>query len=87
MLLNVFLLSDLIKLAGTFMHLDLISCILEFILSMSSRVGSRFLSWMTDDEKGLSDFLVSRLSRVFAGLILIMLFFYVSKVTAPPFVL
>ncbi len=74
-LFKVFLLSDFMREGGTFIHLDLMSCILELILSISSLVGSLLLSWITDEEKGLRDFLVRRLSLVLAGLILILLFF------------
>jgi len=73
--LKVFLLSERMRLAGTFIHFDLMSCILELILSISSRVGSLFFYWITDDENGFKDFRVKRLSRVFAGLILILLLF------------
>lgn len=79
MLLSVFLLSERTRLTGIFMHLDLISWILEFIFRRSYFVGILRLSWMTDDENGFNDCLVSRLSRVFVGLILILLFFSVSK--------
>lgn len=83
MLLSVFLLSDRYRFTGTFIHLDLISCILEFIFTRSSLVWIRFLSWMTEEEKGLSDLRVNKLYLVLAGLIRIMLFFYVNRVTPP----
>ena len=66
------------------MHFDLMSWIFDVIFTKSSLVWIRFLSWMTDDEKGLRDLRVSRLYRVLAGLILIMLFFYVRRVTPVP---
>jgi hypothetical protein len=61
------------------MHFDFINCILEFIFNRSYFVGIRRLSCITDDENGFNDCLVSRLSLVFAGLILILLFFSVSR--------
>jgi hypothetical protein len=60
--------------------LDLMSWILEVILTKSYLVCILFLSWMTDDEKGFKDLRVSRLYLVLAGLILIMLFFSVRSV-------
>lgn len=80
MLLRVFLLSDLHSLTGPFIHLDLMSWILDVILTKSYLVCIRFLSWITDDEKGFKDLRVSRLYLVLAGLILIMLFFSVRSV-------
>lgn len=73
--MSVFLLSDRHRLSGTFIHLDLMSCILELILIISYLVCILFLSWITEDENGLSDFLVKSDYLVLAGEILIILFF------------
>lgn len=58
-----------------FIHLFRMSCILELILRHSSLVSNFFRSWMMDEEKSFSDFLVVWLSLVLTGLILIWLGF------------
>ena len=73
MLLDVLRDSLLPILGLTFMHLLLISWILEFIFYTSSLVSTFFFSWRMDEEKGFKESLVVKLSLVLAGLILIWL--------------
>lgn len=82
-LLRVFLLSDLPKRGLTFMHLLLMSWILEFIFRISSLVRIFFFYWIIEDENGFRDLRVVWLSLVLAGLILIWFTLVGNKLLLP----